>query len=199
MWEHVSFSEPTADRPNCCRLSVLLQFTAAICSSSKASKSLLFAYLMSKHSPIENVHQRLCAADVSHWASGAVEETDRFEVSEWYELHDVPEDRFALWWAQDSVVPIQNLHVCEVGVAHTHDDDGEGLVGGSDNGLARVRHVSDHAIGEDEQDVVPLEYDKSWQCWLMIDVNPSLIRAHVCMCVRMCACVKVNSHRVWEV
>lgn len=90
-------------------------------------------------------------------------ETDRFEVSEWHELHDVPEDRFALGRAQDSVVPVQNLHVCEVGVAHSHDDDGEGLVGGSDDGLARVRHVRHHAVGEDEQDVVPLEQEKRRQ------------------------------------
>lgn len=95
---------------------------------------------------------------------GGVKGTDRLEVSKWHELHDVPEDGFALWRAQDSVVPVQNLHVCEVGVAHTHDDDGERLIGGSDDGLACVRHVSHHAIGEDEQDVVPLEYDKWRQC-----------------------------------
>lgn len=93
-----------------------------------------------------------------------MKETDRFEVSEWHELHNVPEDRFALWRAQDAVVPVQNLHVCEVGVAHSHDDDGEGLVGGSDNGLARVRHVCHHAVSEDEQDVVPLEKERRCHC-----------------------------------
>lgn len=91
-----------------------------------------------------------------------MKETDRFEVSEWHKLHNVPEDGFALRRAQNTVVPVQNLHVCEVGVAHSHDDDGQGLIGGSDDGLARVRHVGHHTISEDEQDVVTLENGK--QC-----------------------------------
>lgn len=84
-------------------------------------------------------------------------ETDRFKVSKGHKLHDVSENRLSLRRAQHSVVSVQDLHVSEVGVAHAHDDDGEGLVGGAHNGLARVRHVRHHAVGEDEQDVVPLQ------------------------------------------
>lgn len=112
--------------------------------------------------------------------------TDRFEVSERHKLHNVPEDGFALRWAQDAVVPVQNLHVCEVGVAHSHDDDGQRLIGASDDGLARVCHVGHHAISKDEQDVVTLEDDKRRQRWLPVNASSSLIR--VCMCV----CVKIN-------
>lgn len=83
--------------------------------------------------------------------------TDRFEVSERDELHNVPEDRLALRWPQDAIVSIQDLHICEICIAHSDNDDGERLVGRSDNGFTCVRHVCDHAICEDEQDVVSLQ------------------------------------------
>lgn len=82
--------------------------------------------------------------------------TDRFKVSEGNELDNVPEDRFALWGAQDPIVPIQDLHVCEVGIAHAHDDNGQRLIGGAHYSLACVGHVCHHAIGEDQQDVISL-------------------------------------------
>lgn len=81
-------------------------------------------------------------------------ETHRFKVSEGHELDNVPQDRFSFWRAQDTVIPIQDLHVSEVGVPYTHDDDGQRLVGGTHDGLPRVRHVGHHAIREDQQDVV---------------------------------------------
>lgn len=95
------------------------------------------------------------------------ERTDRFKVSEGNELHNVPEDGFALRWAQHSIISVQNLHVCEVCIAHTDDDYGERLVGGSYNGFTCVCHICHYAIGEDEQDVVSLEEDKSFQCELI--------------------------------
>ena len=88
--------------------------------------------------------------------SGGSEETNRFEVSEGHKLDNVPKDRLSLWRAQDPVISVQDLHVCEVCVAHADDDDGQGLVGGSHDGLARVRHVGHHAVRQDEQNVVPL-------------------------------------------
>lgn len=151
---------------------VLLQITAPICSPGKPA-DVLFALFKGTRLPVANAS--VSGAEELAEGDRAKGETDRFEVSEWHELHDVPEDRFALWRAQDSVVPVQNLHVCEVGVAHPHDDDGEGLVGGSDDGLARVRHVRHHAVGEDEQDVVPLEQEKRRQrgrCSLLLRLSP---------------------------
>lgn len=83
--------------------------------------------------------------------------TNRFEVSKGHKLNNVPENRLALWWAEHSIVAVQNLHVCEVGIPHTDDDNGERLVRGSHNGLTSVRHVCHHTISEDEQDVVTLQ------------------------------------------
>lgn len=86
-----------------------------------------------------------------------VKNTDRFEVSEGHKLHNVPEDRFTLWWPQDSIISVQNLHVCEVGIAHTDNNNGERLVGGSNNGFTCVSHICHYTVCEDEQDVVSLQ------------------------------------------
>lgn len=81
-------------------------------------------------------------------------ETHRFKVSEGHKLDNVPQDRFSFWRAQDTVISIQDLHVSEVGVPHTHDDNGQRLVGGTHDGLPCVRHVGHHTVREDQQDVV---------------------------------------------
>lgn len=79
-----------------------------------------------------------------------------FEVSEGHELNDVSKDRLSLGRPQDPVVAIQHLHVAEVGIAHAHDDDRHGEVGGVDDGLPGVSHVCDDAVGQDQQDEVLL-------------------------------------------
>lgn len=83
-------------------------------------------------------------------------DTHMFEVLEGDELDDVAQDRLALGRPQDPVVAVQDLHVGEVGVAHADDDDGHGEVGGVHDGLPRVGHVGDDAVGQDEQDEVLL-------------------------------------------
>lgn len=83
-----------------------------------------------------------------------------FEVLERDKLDDVAEDGLPLRRAQDAVVPVQDLHVREVGVAHADDDDGHGQVGGVHDGLARVRHVGDDAVGQDQQDEIFLNRKK---------------------------------------
>lgn len=80
-----------------------------------------------------------------------------FEVLEGDKLHDVPEDRLPLGRTQDPVVAVQDLHVGEVSVAHAHDDDGHGQVGGVHDGLPRVGHVGDDAVRQDQQDEVFLQ------------------------------------------
>lgn len=82
--------------------------------------------------------------------------THVLELPERDELDYVTEDGLALGGAQDAVVPIQDLHVGEVGVAHPHDDDGHGKVGGADDGLPCVRHVRHHSVRQDQQDEVLL-------------------------------------------
>jgi len=97
--------------------------------------------------------------------AGDRKRTNRLEVPEGHKLDNVPEDRLPLGRAQDPVVPVQDLHVREVCVAHAHDDDGQRLVGGAHDGLARVRHVGHHAVRQDEQDVVALGDRRTTQCW----------------------------------
>ena len=82
-------------------------------------------------------------------AGGGEAGTDRFEISEGHKLYNIPEDRLSFGRAKDSVIPIQDLHVREIGVADADDNDGQGLVGGAHDGLARVRHVRHHAVRED--------------------------------------------------
>lgn len=83
--------------------------------------------------------------------------TDRFEVSEGDKLHNVPEDRLALGRAQDPVIPVQDLHISEVGVAHAHDDNGQRLIRPAHNSLPCVGHVCHHSVGKDQQDVISLQ------------------------------------------
>lgn len=82
--------------------------------------------------------------------------THVLELAEGHELDDVAQHGLALGGAQHAVVPVQDLHVREVGVAHADDDDGHGQVGGADDGLPRVRHVRHHAVGQDQQDEILL-------------------------------------------
>ena len=78
------------------------------------------------------------------------------ELTEGDELHDVPHGSLASGGAQHAVVPVQELHGAEVGSAHADDDDGHGEAGGVDDGAARLVHVRDHAVGDDEQHEVLL-------------------------------------------
>lgn len=77
-----------------------------------------------------------------------------FEVLERDKLDDVTEDRLAFGRTQDPIVPVKDLHVGEVSVAHSNDDDGHGQVRGVHNGLPCVRHVGDDAVRQDQQDEV---------------------------------------------
>ena len=79
------------------------------------------------------------------------------ELTEGDELHDVPHGSLASGGAQHAVVPVQELHGAEVGSAHADDDDGHGEAGGVDDGAARLVHVRDHAVGDDEQHKVLLQ------------------------------------------
>lgn len=82
--------------------------------------------------------------------------THVFEVAKGDELDDVPEDGLSFGRSQDSIVSVQHLHVAEVGVPDPDDDDGHREVGGLDDGLPRVGHVGDDAVGQDQQDEVLL-------------------------------------------
>ena len=79
-----------------------------------------------------------------------------FEVPEGHELDDVAKDGLSLGRPQNPIVAIQHLHVTEVCVAHSHDDDRHGEVGGMDDGLPRVGHVCDDPVSQDQQDEVLL-------------------------------------------
>ena len=79
------------------------------------------------------------------------------EVPEGDKLDDVPHGRLAGLRAQPPVVAVQELHGAEVGSAHADDYDGHGEAGGVDDGVARLVHVRDHAVGDDEQHKVLLQ------------------------------------------
>ena len=83
------------------------------------------------------------------------------ELPEWYKLDDVPHGRLAGSRAQNSVIPIQELHSTEVRPPHPNNDDGHGQTRGVDDGLAGVVHVCDHAVSDDEQNKVLLQEDGS--------------------------------------
>lgn len=79
------------------------------------------------------------------------------EISEWHELDDVPRGDVTTWRAQQFVVAVQELHGTEVCPAHAHYDDGHGQAGRLHDGAARLVHVCDHSIRDDEQHVVLLQ------------------------------------------
>lgn len=79
-----------------------------------------------------------------------------FEVPEGHELDNVSKDRLSFGRPQNPIIAIQHLHVTEVSIAHAHDDDRHGEVGGVDYGLPGVGHVCDDAVGQDQQDEVLL-------------------------------------------
>lgn len=78
------------------------------------------------------------------------------EISERHELDDVSGGNVASGRSQQFVVAVQKLHGAEVSRAHPHNDDGHGQARGLHNSGACKIHVSDHAIGDDEQHVVLL-------------------------------------------
>lgn len=82
--------------------------------------------------------------------------THTLELPEGHKLHDVTERGLAPGGAQDTIVPVQGLHIREVSIAHPHDDDGHGQVGGAHDGLPRISHVGHHSVGQDQQNVVLL-------------------------------------------
>ena len=51
------------------------------------------------------------------------------------------------------IVAIERLHRLEVGVTHTNDDDGQGVLGATHNLVNGLVHVADYAISNDDQDV----------------------------------------------
>lgn len=79
-----------------------------------------------------------------------------FEVPEGNKLDDVSENSFSSGWTQDPSASVQHLHVTEVSIPDTDDDDGHGETGGLDDGLSRVGHVSNDAVSQDEEDEVLL-------------------------------------------
>lgn len=79
-----------------------------------------------------------------------------FEVPEGHKLDDVSKDRLSLGRPQNPIITIQHLHVTEVSVPHSDDDDRHGEVGGVDNGLPGVSHVCDDTVCQDQQDEVLL-------------------------------------------
>lgn len=81
-----------------------------------------------------------------------------FEVPEGHKLDNVTKHRFPLGGPQDAVIAVQHLHITEVRVAHSHDDDRHGQVGGMDDGLPGVSHVRDDTIGENQQDEILLHW-----------------------------------------
>lgn len=81
------------------------------------------------------------------------------KVSEGDKLHNVSHSLLARVRAQDAAVSVQKLHGSEVGIAHADDDDGHRQLGGLHDGVARVVHVADHSIRDDEQREVLL-YDQ---------------------------------------
>lgn len=100
------------------------------------------------------------------------------ELTEGHELDNVPERRLTPRGAQDPIIPVQDLHVREVSIAHPNDDDRHGQVGGPHNGLSGVRHVRYYTVREDEQDVVLLEAQGRSGCAGPQDLSKT--------CARMC-------------
>jgi len=78
------------------------------------------------------------------------------ELPEWNKLHDVPHGGLARSRAQNSIVAVQELHGAEVRPSYPDDDDGHGQLRGVDDGAARLVHVCDHSVGDDQQDKVLL-------------------------------------------
>lgn len=100
-----------------------------------------------KHS---DMHE-LCQSRGRVWASAYL------EISERHELDDVSGGNVTSGWSQQFVIAVQKLHCAEVSRAHPHDDDGHGQARGLHNSGACKIHVSDHAVGDDEQHVVLLQ------------------------------------------
>lgn len=79
-----------------------------------------------------------------------------FEVPEGHKLDDVSKNRFSSRWIQDPFTTVQHLHVTEISIANANNNDGHGEVGGLNDGLPCVGHVSNDTICQDEEDEVLL-------------------------------------------
>lgn len=79
------------------------------------------------------------------------------EIPERDELHDVPHGLLPGVGPQNTGVSVEELHGREVGVAHADDDDGHGQFGRLHDGVARLVHVADDAVRDDEEREVLLQ------------------------------------------
>lgn len=79
-----------------------------------------------------------------------------FKLPERHKLDDVSHGRLPSHRAQSSIVPIQELHGGEVCIPHSYNDDGHRQTRGVDDGIARLIHVCDHSIGDDEENIILL-------------------------------------------
>lgn len=72
------------------------------------------------------------------------------------ELHDVPGCLCTLVVGQSLRVPVKHLHIGEVVVADTHDDDRAGEGGQLDKDLSGFPHIHNDPVGENQQQTVLL-------------------------------------------
>ena len=82
------------------------------------------------------------------------------EISEGHKLDDVPRSDIPSGRSQQFIVTVEELHGTEVRRTHTHNDDGHRQTGGFYNSGARLVHVCDHAICDDEQHKVLLRMQR---------------------------------------
>lgn len=94
------------------------------------------------------------------------------KVTEGHELDNVSEDGFSFGRAQNAVIAIQHLHITEVCVAYSHNDNGHGEVGGVYDGLPRVRHVCYNSICQDQQNEILLVREKEGVVQHTSQLNP---------------------------
>jgi hypothetical protein len=76
-------------------------------------------------------------------------------VTEWDELDNIARSVTAAVLQLD-IVAVQSVHVGEISISDTDNDDGERQVAGIDNGLDRRVHVSNFTVGYDEKNQVRL-------------------------------------------
>mmetsp|Transcript_43500 Transcript_43500/g.75304 ORF Transcript_43500/g.75304 Transcript_43500/m.75304 type:complete len:303 (+) Transcript_43500:350-1258(+) len=88
--------------------------------------------------------------------SGQVVRVRVDELVHGHELDDVPLGPLPRCRGYALVVPVQDFHGLEVGVADPDDDDGQRQRGGVHNGLLRVLHVVDDPICQYHKNVIGL-------------------------------------------
>lgn len=101
--------------------------------------------------------------------------THILEVPEGHELDDVASRGHPSGATQGTVVTVQQPHVREVGIAHAHDDDGHGQVGGPHDGGAGLGHVTHHSVCEHQQHRVLLRAGRGegWVSSAALALTPS--------------------------